>query len=240
MPPLPATILIVEDEEDIRHLITRTLVSAGFRSLEAGNGQDGFVLALEQSPDLILVDWMMPVVNGIELIRRLRRDARTRDIPLIVLSAKSEVDHKAEGLDSGADDYVTKPFSPKELLARIRACLRRSQDGQQQQTLSVDALRLDIASHMVTVDNNPVHLGPTEFRLLEFLMGHPNRVYTRAQLLDHVWGSNVYVDERTVDVHIRRLRKALENKNCNRLIQTVHGVGYRFSDTMSAESNTSG
>ena len=225
-----STVLIVEDEEDIRDMLAHTLGNAGFRVMGASNGREGFIKAVDQLPSLVLVDWMMPEVNGIELLRRLRRDPRTQAIPVIMLSAKAEVDNKAEGLDSGADDYLAKPFSNKELLSRVRAVLRRSSDSRGEKQLRAGNLELDPESHSARVEGEAMSLGPTEFRLLQFFMSHPNRVYSREQLLDQVWGAGVYVDERTVDVHIRRLRKALEPGNHDRLIQTVHGVGYRFAD----------
>lgn len=227
--PLPA-VLIVDDEEDIRDMVALALQGAGYPVLMAANGREGFVQAVDHQPALALVDWMMPEVNGIELLRRLRRDPRTASIPIIMLSAKAEVDNKTEGLDSGADDYLAKPFSTKELLARIRALLRRTAETTDGSLLRVGNLQLDPASHTTRIGDSAITLGPTEFRLLQFFMGHPNRVYSREQLLDKVWGTGVYVDERTVDVHIRRLRKALEPDDYSRLIQTVHGVGYRFSD----------
>lgn len=226
------TILVVEDEEDIRELIAHGLSKAGFTLLKAANGREGFVLAVDHRPDLILLDWMMPEVNGIETLRRLRRDARTATIPVIMLSAKAEVDNKTEGLDAGADDYLAKPFSPKELVSRVNAVLRRSGEQQKNASLQVRQLILNPANHLVMVSGEKIDLGPTEFRLLHFFMQHTDRVYTRAQLLDQVWGSAVYIDERTVDVHIRRLRKALEKDDHSQLIQTVHGVGYRFSDKL--------
>lgn len=226
------TLLVIEDEEDIQELITHGLSKAGFTLLRASNGREGFVLAVDHHPDLILLDWMMPEVNGIETLRRLRRDTRTANIPVIMLSAKAEVDNKSEGLDAGADDYLAKPFSPKELASRVKAVLRRSSHQDKGACLQVRQLLLNPDSHIVTVADETVDLGPTEFRLLHFFMQHPDRVYSRAQLLDQVWGSAVYIDERTVDVHIRRLRKALEKNDHDQLIQTVHGVGYRFSEKL--------
>jgi two-component system phosphate regulon response regulator PhoB len=228
-----SSILIIEDEEDIRELVVHALAKAGFKLLQAGNGREGFVLAIDHHPDLVLLDWMMPEVNGIETLRRLRRDARTASIPVIMLSAKAEVDHKSEGLDAGADDYLAKPFSPKELVSRVKAVLRRSGSLDKSERLQVRELILDPSNHIVTVAGEMVEVGPTEFRLLHFFMQHPDRVYARAQLLDKVWGTAVYIDERTVDVHIRRLRKALEKNDHHQLIQTVHGVGYRFSEKLS-------
>ena len=230
MSPGKPTILVVDDDNDIREMIALTLVRHGYQVLEAEDGQQGFTQAIDGQPDLIIIDWMMPSVNGIELLRRLRRDERTRALPAIMLSAKTEVDNKAQGLDSGADDYLAKPFSPKELLARIRAILRRSTPP----TASAEQLRcgellLDSASHQVSIAGKPIALGPTEYKILQFFMQHPERVYSREQLLDKVWGSTVYIDERTVDVHIRRLRKALEPGNHDALIQTVRSAGYRLA-----------
>jgi two-component system phosphate regulon response regulator PhoB len=227
-----ATILIVEDEPDIQDMIALALERAGFTTFKAVDGQEGFTCAIDKKPDLILVDWMMPVVNGIELLRRLRRDPRTADIPVIMLSAKAEVDNKSQGLDSGADDYLSKPFSPKELLSRIKAVLRRydSRNHPASSALQCRKLSLNPETHQVVINNQAVALGPTEFKLLHFFLTHPDKVYSREQLLDHVWGNNVYIDERTVDVHIRRLRKALSIDDHQELIQTVRGAGYRFSD----------
>lgn len=223
-------LLLIEDEEDIRELVTHALAKSGFTLLEADNGRAGFVSAVDHQPDLVILDWMMPEVNGIETLRRLRRDARTAHIPVIMLSAKAEATHKSEGLDTGADDYLAKPFSPRELVSRVNAVLRRSQSQQKKQPLQIKELALNPDSHVVTLADEVIDLGPTEFRLLQFFMQHPDRVYSRTQLLDQVWGNAVYIDERTVDVHIRRLRKALEKNDHSQLIQTVHGVGYRFSE----------
>lgn len=228
-------VLVVDDEADIREMIRLALTRQGYRVLEAEDGQQAFTLAVDEQPDLILIDWMMPVANGIELLRRLQRDERTVHIPTIMLSAKGEVDNKTQGLDSGADDYLAKPFSPKELLARIRAVLRRADRKQGvEKTLHFRDLVLDLASHQATISGHAVNLGPTEYKMLQFFMTHPERVYSREQLLDSVWGSTVYIDERTVDVHIRRLRKALEPGGHDNMIQTVRGSGYRFSEKLSA------
>jgi two-component system phosphate regulon response regulator PhoB len=225
-----STLLIVEDEDDIRDLIAHSLRNAGYAVLTAHDGQEGFALAIEHSPQLILVDWMMPVVNGLELLRRLRRDPRSTGIPIIMLSAKAEVDNKAQGLDSGADDYLAKPFSPKELLSRIKAVLRRYEPVGHRSTFVMRKLVLDPESHHVSISGQTVDLGPTEFKLLKFFLTHPEKVYSREQLLDQVWGNTVYIDERTVDVHIRRLRKVLSIDGHEELIQTVRGTGYLFSD----------
>ena len=183
---------------------------------------------MDERPDLILLDWMLPGVSGIELARRLKRDEATGQIPIIMLTAKSEEDNKIQGLDAGADDYITKPFSTRELISRINAVLRRAQ-GDRSKSILVSGLALDPISHRITADERPVEMGPTEYRLLEFFMTHQDRAYSRAQLLDQVWGGNVYVEDRTVDVHIRRLRKALAPYKYDHLVQTVRGTGYRFS-----------
>ncbi|MDD3449689.1 MAG: phosphate regulon transcriptional regulator PhoB, partial [Gammaproteobacteria bacterium] len=182
-----------------------------------------------QAPDLLLLDWMLPGASGVELARGLKRDPLTREIPIIMLTARGEEDDKVRGLESGADDYVTKPFSTRELLARIRTVLRRAAPHAGEEVVQVDILTLDPGSHRVSAGDAAVELGPTEFRLLHFFMTHPERVYSRSQLLDRVWGTNVYIEERTVDVHIRRLRKALEPTGCDALLQTVRGAGYRLS-----------
>lgn len=225
------SILIVEDEEDIQDVIALSLETKGFTTFRANDGLEGFTAAIDLQPSLILVDWMMPNVNGLELLRRLKRDQRTADIPVIMLSAKSEAGHKSQGLDEGADDYLSKPFSPKELVSRIKAVLRRIYpNASKQKIFKTKDLSLDLENHLVTIGERPLNMGPTEFKLLHFFLSHPNRVYSREQLLNNVWGSNVYLDERTVDVHIRRLRKALSIDQHEKLIQTVRGVGYRFSD----------
>jgi two-component system phosphate regulon response regulator PhoB len=230
-PASSSRILVVDDEEDIRDMIALSLKTAGYQVLCARDGQEAFAIAIDQKPQLIVADWMMPVVNGLELLRRLRRDERTADIPIIMLSAKAEVDNKTQGLDSGADDYVSKPFSPKELLSRIKAVLRRYEGKQTSTTpLQVKNLLLDTDSHVASINNQIINLGPTEFKLLLFFMTHADKVYSREQLLDQVWGNAVYIDERTVDVHIRRLRKALSIDQHDELIQTVRGAGYRFSN----------
>jgi len=221
-------ILIVDDEEAIREMISVALELAGFQWLEAENGQEAHMLVVDERPDLILLDWMLPGVSGIELARRLKRDENTGEIPIIMLTAKSEEDNKIQGLDAGADDYITKPFSTRELVSRINAVMRRTK-GDQNKAILVDGLSLDPISHRITADERPVEMGPTEYRLLEFFMTHQDRAYSRAQLLDQVWGGNVYVEDRTVDVHIRRLRKALAPHKYDHLVQTVRGTGYRFS-----------
>jgi len=222
-------ILIVEDERPIREMIAFGLRRNGFEVREAHDVGTARASIADHRPDLVLVDWMLPDMSGLELTRALKRDKETRDVPIIMLTARAEEQDKVTGLDGGADDYVTKPFSPRELLARINAVLRRSSNGHGEEIIEADGLVLDAASHRVSVGETTIQLGPTEYRLLSFFMTHAERVYSRAQLLDRVWGGNVYVEERTVDVHIRRLRKALESFNYDRFIQTVRGSGYRFS-----------
>lgn len=221
-------ILIVDDEEAIREMIAVALELAGFQWLDADNASTAHACIVDERPDLVLLDWMLPGTSGIELARRLKRDETTAAIPVIMLTAKGEEDNKIQGLDAGADDYITKPFSTRELVSRIQAVLRRTK-GEPGKTLSVDGLTLDPVSHRISAHDQPVDMGPTEYRLLEFFMTHQDRAYSRAQLLDQVWGGNVYVEDRTVDVHIRRLRKALEPHQFDHLVQTVRGTGYRFS-----------
>ncbi len=221
-------ILIVDDERPIRDMVELALRRAGYACLQAADAPDARKLMAEKRPDLILLDWMLPGVSGVEFAFNLKRDQATREIPIIMLTARGEEEHKIRGLEAGADDYITKPFSPRELIARIRAVLRRTAPEEADQ-FAFHGLRLDARSHRVTADEAQVELGPTEFRLLRFLMSHPDRVYSRAQLLDRVWGENAYIEERTVDVHVRRLRKALEPHGYARLVQTVRGAGYRFS-----------
>lgn len=224
-----ATILIVDDEPAIREMVATVLALADFRVLEAENAQQAHQRVVDDRPDLVLLDWMLPGVSGIELTRRLKRDQATAEIPIILLTARSEEDNKIQGLDVGADDYVTKPFAPRELLSRIRAVLRRSGSAGADKAIVCAGLTLDPVSHRVFADDMPIDMGPTEYRLLAFFMSHPERAYSRAQLLDQVWGGNVYVEDRTIDVHIRRLRKALGPYNFDRFVQTVRGTGYRFS-----------
>ena len=221
-------ILIVEDEAPIREMIAFHLARAGFDTLEAEDCRRAREILVDERPDVALIDWMLPDMSGLELTRMLKRDNENEDLAVIMLTAKTEERDKVSGLDSGADDYVTKPFSPRELVARIRAVLRRSNSGGGG-TITSGSLSMDTAGHRVTAEGAEVQLGPTEYRLLKFLMTHPDRVYSRTQLLDRVWGANVYVEERTVDVHVRRLRKALTAHGADRYIQTVRGAGYRFS-----------
>jgi two-component system phosphate regulon response regulator PhoB len=222
-------ILIVEDEKPIRDMIAFGLRRAGYDVAEAEDCTAARARIADKRPDLMLVDWMLPDMSGLELTRQLKRDRDTQEVPIIMLTARADESDKVTGLEGGADDYVTKPFSPRELVARINAVLRRSIPGGADEVIEADGLQLDRAGHRVSADGRPVSLGPTEYRLLSFFMSHPDRVYSRGQLLDRVWGGNVYVEERTVDVHIRRLRKALEEFGYERFVQTVRGAGYRFS-----------
>ena len=224
-------ILVVDDEPAICDMIRTSLELAGFRVRLSANGHLAHQMIVNERPDLVLLDWMMPMLTGIELTRRLKRDELTADIPVIMLTARSDEDDRINGLDAGADDYVVKPFSPRELVARVRAVLRRSGNLVDDEPVTADKLSIDRKAQTASIAGQPVTLGPLEFRLLEFFMLHPNRVYSRTQLLDRVWGGNVYIDERTVDVHIRRLRVALSVEGQEQMIQTVRGAGYRFSPT---------
>jgi len=225
------TVLIVDDEFAIRDMIRMALEIAEFNCIEAETIQQAFTLSVDERPDLVLLDWMLPGGSGMELLRRLKRGESTREVPVIMLTAKTSEDNVIQGLDVGADDYITKPFAPRELIARIKALLRRSNGVLDNERLEVNGLVLDGESRRIYIADEPVNMGPTEFNLLHFFMGHQERAYTRGQLLDQVWGANVYVEERTVDVHIRRLRKALQTDRADysNLIQTVRGTGYRFS-----------
>jgi two-component system phosphate regulon response regulator PhoB len=222
-------ILVVEDERPIREMIAFGLRRAGFEVREAADARTGREEVANKRPDLLLVDWMLPDTSGLEFTRALKRDRETSELPVIMLTARAEEGDKVAGLEGGADDYITKPFSPRELLARINAVLRRVAPAEGSERIEIEGLLLDQSSQRVSVGERTVALGPTEYRMLAFFMTHPERVYTREQLLDRVWGGNVYVEERTIDVHIRRLRKALEEFGHDRLIQTVRGSGYRFS-----------
>jgi two-component system phosphate regulon response regulator PhoB len=222
-------ILVVEDEDAVRELIVVTLEGAGHRVLEAADAEQAQRLLGDSMPALVLLDWMLPGMNGLEFTRWLKRDDSLRDLPIIMLTARGEEAHKVQGLEAGVDDYVTKPFSTRELLARIKAVMRRSGTDTAELVRFDNGLEIDLSRHRVSANDQPVAVGPTEFRLLHFFMTHPERVYSRSQLLDQVWGRNVYIEERTVDVHIRRLRKALEPFGFESLVQTVRGVGYRFS-----------
>ncbi|WP_396588027.1 phosphate regulon transcriptional regulator PhoB [Bermanella sp. R86510] len=221
-------ILIVDDEASIREMIAVALEMAGYECIEASNTQDAYSLIIDQSPEMVLLDWMLPGTSGLEFARRLKRDDRTQETPIIMLTAKGEEDNKILGLEAGADDYITKPFSPRELVARLKAVLRRTTPQGMEDPIEVNGLILDPVCHRVSANDSALDIGPTEYRLLQFFMTHQERAYSRTQLLDQVWGGNVYVEERTVDVHIRRLRKALGD-DFEHLIQTVRGTGYRFS-----------
>lgn len=224
-----ARILLVEDEPAIQELIVCNLELAGHEAVRADSAEQALESIRDSLPDLILLDWMLPGMSGIDFARRLRSDRRTRDIPIIFLTARSEERDKLAGLDLGADDYVTKPFSPRELLARVKAVLRRRAPQSTDDAVEIDGLTLDPGSHRVSGNGIDLDLGPTEFRLLHFLMTHSERVHSRAQLLDRVWGDHVFVEERTVDVHIRRLRQALSPSGHDRLVETVRGAGYRLT-----------
>ena len=225
------TVLIVDDEFAIRDMLRMALELADFRCIEAQDIQSAYQLIVDERPSLVLLDWMLPGGSGLELMRRLKREERTREMPVIMLTAKTAEDNVIQGLDVGADDYITKPFAPRELIARIRAQLRRTGGSGEAEKIQVAELLLDGESKRIFIADQPLDMGPTDFNLLQFFMSHPERAYTRGQLLDQVWGANVYVEERTVDVHIRRLRKALQSPSgdYSNLIQTVRGTGYRFS-----------
>jgi two-component system phosphate regulon response regulator PhoB len=227
------SILIVDDEPAIREMVAFALRKDDYAPVQAGDAREAQAAIADRVPDLILLDWMLPGTSGLELARRWRRDALTREVPIIMLTARGEENDRVGGLEAGVDDYVVKPFSARELLARIRAVMRRSREDDAEGNVAVGRLRIDGIAHRVfaNVDGSdvPVAIGPTEYRLLHFFMTHPERVYSRAQLLDHVWGGSVYVEERTVDVHIRRLRRTLEPSGLDAMVQTVRGTGYRFS-----------
>ena len=224
-------ILIVEDEPPLVEMLKYNFESAGFRTSVATDGQEALFQAEELTPDLILLDWMLPEYSGIEICRKLRDRDATKTVPIIMLTARSEEDDRILGLNSGADDYVVKPFSPKELVARVQATLRRSQPGFAEDKLVYADLTMDLDAHKVFRSEMPIHLGPTEYRLLQDLMQRPTRVFSREQLLDRVWGRDIYVEERTVDVHIRRLRKALNENDRPDIIRTIRGGGYSLDET---------
>ena len=226
---MSATILVVEDEPTIQSLIEVNLRRAGHVVQLASDAESARRMVQDALPDLVLLDWMLPGMSGVDFARQLRGDARTRNLPIIMLTARAEGRDKVDGLEVGADDYVTKPFSPRELMARIKAVLRRHAPQATDDAVELGGLRLDPATHRVTAGGMEIGLGPTEFRLLHYLMTHPERVHGRSQLLDQVWGDHVFVEERTVDVHIRRLRAALEPSGHDGLVQTVRGSGYRIS-----------
>ncbi|WP_394261432.1 phosphate regulon transcriptional regulator PhoB [Moraxella boevrei] len=224
------TILIVEDEIAIRDMLVTTLELAGFQCLEASDIQQAYQQTVDNSPALILLDWMLQNgASGIDFCRRLKKDDSLSEIPIIMLTAKGEEDNKIQGLDAGADDYITKPFSIRELISRIKAVLRRSPGVPNDKLININGLCLDKISQRVKINDTAIEIGPTEYRLLAFFMTHSERAYTRSQLLDHVWGGNVYVEDRTIDVHIRRLRKILEPYGFADYVQTMRGIGYRFS-----------
>ena len=225
---MAAKILIIEDEIAVREMLTFTLKNNGFETFEAGNSEEALNIVSKNNINLILLDWMLPGKAGIDIARSLRASIETKEVPIIMLTAKSEESDKIMGLESGADDYITKPFSPKELMARIKALLRRSAPQTDMEVVIFGSINLNPMTHKVKDGDKNIILGPTEFNLLHFFMTHPERVYSRAQLLDFVWGTNVYVEERTVDVHILRLRKSLESET-SKYIQTVRGAGYRLS-----------
>lgn len=222
-------ILVVEDETPIREMISFVLDQNGFNAIEACDIEQALTKIREPYPDLILLDWMLPGGTGVSLAKKLKQNEYTRNIPVIMLTARSDEDDKVKGFEAGVDDYVTKPFSPKELIARIKAVIRRVSPTSLEEEVDFHGLKLDPVSHRVAINGNSLALGPTEFRLLHFFMTHPERVYSREQLLDNVWGTNIYVEDRTVDVHIRRLRKAISGEGHEEFVQTVRGAGYRFS-----------
>ena len=222
-------ILVVDDEPAICDMICTSLEMAGYQTRKAANGQIALQMIFNEQPDLAILDWMMPMMSGIELTTRIKRDPLTAEIPIILLTARSVEEDKIRGLEAGADDYVVKPFSPRELTARVKAVLRRAGKGNEDSNLTAGNMVLSPDEQVCRIDNETVSMGPKELKLLEFFMRHPNRVFSRGQLLDRVWGGNVYIDERTVDVHIRRLRKAITMNDHERMIQTVRGSGYRFS-----------
>ncbi|KLV06024.1 transcriptional regulator PhoB [Photobacterium aquae] len=222
-------ILVVEDEAPIREMLCFVLEQKGYQPIEAEDYDSALEKLCEPYPELVLLDWMLPGGSGINLIKHMKRDELTRSIPVVMLTARGEEEDKVRGLEVGADDYITKPFSPKELMARLKAVMRRVSPTSLEDIIDVQGLKLDPVSHRVTSNDEPLDMGPTEFKMLHFFMTHQERVYSREQLLNNVWGTNVYVEDRTVDVHIRRLRKALEANGHDKLVQTVRGAGYRFS-----------
>jgi len=223
---LQPNVLIVEDEPPLVELLSYNLEKAGFQIHIARDGEEALLAVEERKPDLILLDWMLPYVSGIEICRRIRRNPETRNVPIIILTARGEEDDRIRGLDAGADDYVVKPFSPSELVARVRAVLRRTRPAFDKDSLTYGDITMDLTTHRVSRNDEPVDLGPTEFRLLRFMMEHPGRVFSREQLLDSVWGHDTYIEPRTVDVHIRRLRKAMNLPGTTDLIRTVRSAGY--------------
>ncbi|MCP5442890.1 MAG: phosphate regulon transcriptional regulator PhoB [Chromatiaceae bacterium] len=227
---MTAKILVVEDEPAVRDMIVFVLTQTEFQVQQAVDAAEARKNVAANPPDIILMDWMLPGTSGVDLTRELKQDRLTRDIPVVLLTARGEEDDKVRGLECGAEDYITKPFSPRELVARIKVILRRISPHVSEETVVAGMLTLDPSTHRVTVDEDAVDLGPTEFRLLHFFLTHQEKVFSRSRLLDLVWGTNVFIEERTVDVHIRRLRKALEPHGVDGMIQTVRGAGYRFSE----------
>jgi two-component system, OmpR family, phosphate regulon response regulator PhoB len=223
---LKPLVLIVEDETALATMLSYNLEKEGFDVCTASDGEDALIQVAERKPDVVLLDWMLPLVSGIEVCRQIRRAPASRSLPIIMLTARGEEGDRVRGLNSGADDYIVKPFSPVELIARVRAVMRRAQPTSAEEVLRFADVTMDLVAHRVTRASTPIHLGPTEFRLLRFLMQHPGRVFSREQLLDRVWGHDVYVEVRTVDVHIRRLRKALNAGKAVDLIRTVRAAGY--------------
>jgi two-component system, OmpR family, phosphate regulon response regulator PhoB len=224
------TILVIDDEPDIREVMRFALESADFHVMEAGHADEARKLLSSETPDLILLDWMLPGRSGLELAQQLKQSPKSKSIPIIMVSARGEEEDRVKGLDTGADDYIAKPFSPREMVARVKAVLRRAKPDESTDEIEIGGLVMDNLGHRVTADGRAIEVAPTEYRLLHFFMTHADRAFSRSQLLDQVWGDQVYVEERTVDVHVRRLRKALEPSGHDRLLQTVRGVGYRFSD----------
>ncbi|PKG86433.1 phosphate regulon transcriptional regulatory protein PhoB [Colwellia sp. 75C3] len=230
-------ILVVEDETPIREMISFVLDQNGFNAIEASDIDQALAKIHDPYPDLILLDWMLPGGTGVALAKKLKQNEYTRNIPIIMLTARSDEDDKVKGFEAGVDDYVTKPFSPKELIARIKAVIRRVSPTSLEEEVDFHGLKLDPVAHRVAINGNSLDLGPTEFRLLHFFMTHTERVYSREQLLDNVWGTNIYVEDRTVDVHIRRLRKAISGEGHEDFVQTVRGAGYRFSSKLKKVSS---
>ncbi|OCQ52887.1 Phosphate regulon transcriptional regulatory protein PhoB [Photorhabdus australis subsp. thailandensis] len=222
-------ILVVEDETPIREMVCFVLEKNGYQPVEAEDYDSALACLSEPYPDLVLLDWMIPGGSGLQIIKQMKRDNNVRDIPVMMLTARGEEEDRVRGLEIGADDYITKPFSPKELVARVKAVLRRISPMMMEDVIEMNGLSLNTTSHRVTSQERVLDMGPTEFKLLHFFMTHPERVYSREQLLNYVWGTNVYVEDRTVDVHIRRLRKVLEIGGHDKMVQTVRGTGYRFS-----------
>ncbi|HEU4621611.1 MAG TPA: phosphate regulon transcriptional regulator PhoB [Burkholderiaceae bacterium] len=228
---MASTILVVEDEPAIQELISVNLSFAGHKTLRAFNTEQATTLIRAELPDVVILDWMLPGHSGLQFARQLRADERTKQVPIIMLTARTDEEDKIAGLEAGADDYITKPFSPRELLARIKAVLRRRAPQLTDDAVEIAGLRLDPTTHRVTAHGKPIDMGPTEFRLLHFFMTHGERVHSRTQLLDQVWGDHVFVEERTVDVHIKRLRAALHGSGHDKHVETVRGAGYRFTAT---------